>query len=98
VRQRTDRARLTRLLETLGRRLRHPVRFYLVGGSVMVNLGLRPPTLDVDFVADADDPAALSDLELAIRTLKNELDVNVKPASPADFLPVPSSTLAGVNV
>jgi hypothetical protein len=57
VRQRTDRARLTRFLEALGRRLRRPVRFYLAGGSVMIDLGLRATTLDVDFVAEADDPA-----------------------------------------
>jgi hypothetical protein len=41
VRQRADRARLRRFLRALGRRLRRPVRVYLVGGSVMVDLGLR---------------------------------------------------------
>jgi hypothetical protein len=60
----------------------------------MIDLGLRSATLDIDYAADADDPAALADLEHAIRLLKNELDVNVEPASPADFLPVPSSALA----
>lgn len=70
--------------------MRRHVRFYLVGGTVLIDLGLRAATLDV---ADADDPMALSDLEQAIRTLKNELDVNVEPASPADFLPIPSTAL-----
>jgi hypothetical protein len=69
--------------------VRRPVRFYLVGGSVMIDLGLRAATLDIAFAADADDPAALAEMEQAIRALKNELDVNVEPASPADFLPVP---------
>jgi len=69
------------------------VRFYLVGGSVIIDLGLRGTTLDVDYVADADDPADLADLEQLIRILKNELDINVEPASPADFLPVPRSVL-----
>jgi hypothetical protein len=35
----------------------------------------------------------LEELELAIRGLKEELDVNVEPASPADFLPIPPSVL-----
>lgn len=94
MRQRTDRALLHRFLTALGRRLRRPVRFYLVGGSVLIDLGLRPATFDIDYVADADDPAAMDDLEAAIRALKNELSVNVEPASPADFLPVPRSALA----
>ena len=54
----------------------------------MIDLGLRSATLDVDYDADADDPAALEDLELAIRALKNVLDINVEPASPGNFLPV----------
>jgi hypothetical protein len=80
-------------LTALGRRLRRPVRFYLVGGAVVVDLGLRGSTLDIDYVADSDDPAALEDLERSIRELKDELDVNVEPASPADFLPIPRSVL-----
>jgi hypothetical protein len=94
MRQRTDRDRLDRFLTELGRRLRRPVRFYLVGGAVVVSLGLRGSTLDIDYVADADDQAALDELERAIRTLKIALDVNVEPASPADFLPVPPWVLA----
>lgn len=93
MRQRTDRERLRRFLEALGRRLRRPVRFYLVGGSVLIDLGLRGSTVDIDYVASADDPADVADLEQTIRVLKNELDVNVEPASPADFLPMPRSVL-----
>jgi len=80
-------------LTELGRRLRRPVRFYLVGGSVLIDLGLRESTLDIGYVATSDDRAALADLEQTIRALKNELDVNVEPASPADFLPIPPSVL-----
>ncbi len=93
MRQRTDRARLIRFLRALGQHLRKPVRFYLVSGSVMIDLGLRSATLGIDYAADADDPAALAELEQAIRRLKNELDVNVEPASPADFLPIPTYAL-----
>lgn len=94
MRERVDRARLRQFLQALGRRVRRPVRFYLVGGVVLIDLGLRPTTLDVDFAAEADDPQALAELEQAIRGLKDELDINVEPASPADFLPIPPGALA----
>jgi hypothetical protein len=71
--------------------MRRPVWFYLVGGSVMVALGLRGTTVEIDYAATSDDPAALDDLERTIRALKDELGVNVEPASPADFLPIPPS-------
>jgi hypothetical protein len=58
---------------------------------VLIGLDLRGTTLGIDYIADADDPSALTDLERLIRVLKNELDVNVEPASPADFLPTPRS-------
>jgi hypothetical protein len=93
VRERTDRDRLRRFLDELGRRLRRPVRLYLAGGSVLIDLGLRATTLDIDYLADADDPADLAELEQLIRVLKNELDVNVEPAGPSDFLPIPRSVL-----
>ena len=73
--------------------MRHRVRFYLVGGIVLIDLGLRGTTLDIDYAADADEPVVLGDLEQAIRALKEELDINVEPASPADFLPIPPSVL-----
>ena len=93
MRKRVDRTRLRQFLDALGRRTRRPVRFYLVGGGVLIDLGLRATTIDIDFVAEADDPRAIDELEEGIRHLKNELDVSVEPASPADFLPIPSTAL-----
>jgi hypothetical protein len=93
VRQRTDRERLRRFLETLGRRLRRPIRLYLVGGSVLIDLGLRGSTVDIDYVAAADDPADLDELETVIRVLKNELDVIIERANPAILLPIPRTVL-----
>ncbi|MFN8525819.1 MAG: hypothetical protein U0821_22185 [Chloroflexota bacterium] len=52
----------------------------------MIDMGLRETTLDVDYVASADDPVALADLEQALHALKHELDINIEPASPGDFL------------
>lgn len=90
MRQRADQERLRLFLSALGARLRLPVRLYLVGGTIMVDLGLRRSTVDIDYVAVTDDPRADEDLERAIRSLKDDLDVNVEPASPQDFLPVPA--------
>lgn len=88
-----ERSRIDRFLRELGRSLRAPVRLYLVGGSVLVDLGLRPATLDIDYVIRADDPRALDEFERQLPRLKDEIDINVVPASPADFMPVPAYAL-----
>lgn len=88
-----DRDRLDAFLQALARTVRSPLRFYLVGGSVLVDLGLRSATLDVDYVARADDPRALSDFERELPVLKEQLDINVEPASPTDFMPVAANPL-----
>jgi hypothetical protein len=93
VREPAERSRIERFLQTLGRRLRHPVRLYLVGGAIVVGLGLRSATVDVDYVVQADDPTALDEFERLVPALKKELHVNVKPAGPTDFLPVPPNVL-----
>ena len=85
-----DRARLILFLKALGESIRAPVRLYLVGGSVLVDLGLRETTLDVDYVAASDRPEGLGEVERALPRLKDELNINVEPASPGDFMPVPA--------
>lgn len=50
-------------------------------------LGFRDQTIDIDLKMDPE-PAGVFE---AIATLKNELDLNVKVASPEDFIPVPSN-------
>jgi hypothetical protein len=94
VRDYADRARIERFLRALGRRMTHPLRLYLVGGPIVVDLGLRASTLDVGYVAQADDPQALEEFERLIPILKNELKINVEPASPGDFIPVPPGVFA----
>ena len=87
-----DRERLDAFLRALGASGRSPIRLYLVGGAVMVDLGLRQATLDVDYVARGE-ASALRELERALPKLKDELDINVEPASPADFMPIPDGVL-----
>ncbi len=94
MRDHAERERIERFLRALGRRIHFPIRLYLVGGSIIVDLGLRQATVDVDYVVEADDPRALEEFERIVPQLKNELRINVEPASPADFLPIPAHALA----
>jgi hypothetical protein len=68
---------------------------YLVGGATAVLTGWRPTTVDVDLKLVPEQDAVLR----AIPRLKDELQINVELASPADFIPLPEgwqerSTLA----
>jgi hypothetical protein len=56
-----------------------------VGGATAVLMGWRSTTIDVDFVMRPEDDALLR----AIPALKEELQINVELASPADFIPLP---------
>lgn len=89
VRELSDRARINRFVDAVGRVVRRPLRLYLVGGTAIVDLALRPTTLDVDITAEADDPAAVEELETVIPLLKEQLRVNVEWADPTQFLPIP---------
>jgi hypothetical protein len=89
VRDQADKQHIERFLDALGRTLRRPLRLYLVGGSAIVELGLRAATLDIDITAEADDPAALEDLDRVLPDLKNRLQTNVEWADPTGFLPIP---------
>jgi hypothetical protein len=85
VRQLADRARIERFMEALGRAAPSAVRVYLVGGTTAVLLGWRTSTVDVDLVMRPESDALLR----AIPKLKDDLQINVELASPADFIPVP---------
>ena len=79
----TEASNLRRFLTELGRAAREPARVYLVGGASAVLLGWRQTTIDIDLeiVPDRDD------LLLAIRTLKERLQINVELAYPWHFIP-----------
>src|SRR4051812_19784399 len=70
-----------------------PLRLYLVGGAVLIDLGLRPTTVDIGYVARSERPQALQQFERLLPRLKDRLNVNVEPASPADFMPVSEGVL-----
>jgi hypothetical protein len=83
VRNAADAERIRSLARELGRAVAPGTRMYLTGGATAVLEGWRQSTVDIDVRFEPDSDAALS----RIRELKEELAVNVKLASPLDFLP-----------
>jgi hypothetical protein len=83
MRRPLDPDRLRKVLEALGRACRGPGVLYLTGGATALLEGWRDSTVDVDLKLDPEPEGVFS----AIARIKEELDVNVELASPADFLP-----------
>lgn len=74
-------------MRSLGAAVRADALVYLTGGATAVLLGWRETTIDVDIAAVVPEN---DELLRALPRLKDELQVNVELASPADFIPVPS--------
>ena len=75
--------RVQRFMRALGNAAREETRVYFTGGASAVLMGWRASTIDVDvtFVPDRDE------LLRILPSLKNDLELNIELASPADFLP-----------
>jgi hypothetical protein len=80
-----DSARIERLMEEWGRGAAVDGCVYLAGGATAVLNGWRDSTVDVDVKLVPDREELLRN----IPRLKEELEVNIERASPADFIPVP---------
>ncbi len=78
-----DAERLRQFLDNLGEACRGPGVLYLTGGATALLEGWRDSTVDIDLRLDPEPEGVFS----AIARIKEELDVNVELASPADFLP-----------
>lgn len=81
-----DAERIHRFMRALGAVAQDEATAYLTGGATAVLVGWRESTIDVDLMVVPDDEVLLR----ALPRLKDELQVNVELASPADFLPVAS--------
>jgi hypothetical protein len=88
MRESADRSRLLQVLEEIGRRFRHPGRVYLAGSAALIFEGLRAASVDVDYMAEID-PAWEGEFSRTIHAIKDDLQVNLELASPADFIPLP---------
>jgi len=75
--------KVRRFMEALGRAARGGGRVYFTGGATAVLMGWRETTVDVDVRFDPEPQGVFE----ALPRLKDELDLNVELASPADFLP-----------
>ncbi len=79
----TDRTKIERFLEALGRHSRGEGTVYLTGGASALLVGWRAMTADIDIKLDPEPAGAFE----AIARLKDELDVNVELAAPDQFIP-----------
>ena len=83
MRQLADKERIERFMQALGAQARADVRLFFTGGSTAVLLGWRASTIDIDIPFFPE----LDELFRALPKLKEELEVNVELASPAEFIP-----------
>lgn len=83
MRQVADAQRIQGFLQALARAADESARLYLTGGATAVLMGWRASTIDVDIKLVPE----LDGLLRAVARLKDELEVNVELASPADFIP-----------
>ncbi|HSF20373.1 MAG TPA: DUF6036 family nucleotidyltransferase [Vicinamibacteria bacterium] len=83
MRRPVSEARIRQFLRSLGVEAKENTRVYFAGGATAVLLGWRPTTVDVDIRIHPQRDTVLR----AIPRLKEELQLNVELASPADFLP-----------
>jgi hypothetical protein len=83
MRAETDLAKLQSFMVALGKRVRGSGRIYLTGGATALLHGWRLMTIDIDLKPDPEPPGLFE----ALAVLKDELDINVELASPADFIP-----------
>ena len=83
MRRPVDEARIREFLRSLGAAANEETCVYIAGGATAVLVGWRESTIDLDIRIVPDrDP-----LLRAIPSLKEQLEVNVELASPADFIP-----------
>ena len=76
-------------LQRLGRRFARPGRLYLSGGTTTISDCFRQQTLAIDIsfeVADEDHSTFIA----VVRDLKEQLSLNIREASPAEFIPLQS--------
>lgn len=83
MRRLADEARIRAFMRAVGSEAAQAARIYFAGGATAVLLGWRPSTIDVDVRMVPEEDRLLR----AMARLKDELEINVELACPADFLP-----------
>lgn len=77
-------------MASLGSAVRDEHTVYFVGGATAVLEGWRASTVDIDIALPVDGDA--DEVLRALVTIKEELELNIELASPADFVPVPAGS------
>jgi hypothetical protein len=85
MREAADRARIERVMQSLGDAADSDVLIYLTGGATAVLMGWRDSTVDIDFVAVPDS----GELLRQISRIREAFHVNVEITSPEHLAPVP---------
>jgi hypothetical protein len=85
MRKKVDRTRIEQFLHALASEADTSVKVYLTGGATAVLIGWRQTTIDIDLHLEPDNDRMLR----AIPLLKEQMNINVELASPADFIPLP---------
>ena len=83
MRSNVDSQKIEQLMKALGREARGSGCIYFTGGASALLIGWRSSTVDIDIRLDPEPLGVFQ----AIAKLKQELDINIKLASPQDFLP-----------
>jgi hypothetical protein len=78
-----DREKFERALRELAAKVRGAANIYVTGGATAVMEGWRTATVDLDLKADPE-PGGFYE---AIAELKDQIEINIELASPADFVP-----------
>jgi hypothetical protein len=86
VRELADAERIRRFMRALGSEAEVDGAAYFTGGATAVLVGWRATTIDVDVKLVPETDRLLR----AIARIKDDLQVNVELASPADFIPIPA--------
>lgn len=83
MRQVADKERIRKFMSAIGARAPSETRLYFTGGATAVLMGWRDTTIDVDIHFSPE----MDGLFRALPPLKEELQINVELACPADFIP-----------
>lgn len=75
--------RIRQFMRRLGREARGSGTVFLTGGATALLVGWRDATLDIDLSMDPEPEGIFE----AIARIKEDLDLNIDLASPADFVP-----------
>ena len=84
MRDLTSLAKIQQFMRAFGARAPREARLYFTGGATAVLVGWRSSTIDVDIRFDPE----MDELYRALPELKEELQINIEMASPADFIPL----------